>query len=212
MEAILTWIFTNLGIAAVVGFILLYLIATRISVLQEMYNRLVTKFKIKDGYLPSKMLKYKLTYWRDFKIDTIKLNDPGRQAIFRDLLHIKFRIFSNNIFQLKNVDKYSEDELLEQIYECFKDMNEQFGIQTTVIPEIVVNKFIEWNKPTVNFVMLNVESICRSPIYNSNRERLEAIYALYTVMLETTILEAERSLNELNGELSGVEYKGIVCQ
>lgn len=215
MEAILNWLLTNLGIWSVIWFILAFIAIKNIKIYQYLYSKFVVLFKVKRGYLPSYMLKYKLIYWTDFKIDSIKLADPGREKIFKDMLKIKFKIFNDNIFNINqgNMEKIDSMELLDRVFECFSRMRRLFitTCETNNIPDIVIRKFLEWNKPTTEFVMLNVESICKSPIYTGNNERLEAIYSLYTVMLETTIVEAERSLNALNGELSGIEYKGIVC-
>ena len=40
---------------------------------------------------------------------------------------------------------------------------------------------------------------------------MQAVYSIYTAMLELTIAEAEKAVHFINGDLNGIEYKGTEC-
>ncbi len=77
------------------------------------------------------------------------------------------------------------------------------------IPSIVIDKFIEWNARNTEFGLKASETMCNS--YENNFETMQTIFSIYTVLFEITIAEAEKVLNTMNGEVSGIEYKGLIC-
>lgn len=166
-------------------------------------------------YRPSEVLMSKLDYWLNFKIMNIKLNDPGRQLLFRDILNLKFSQFRNFV-TLSNEDvteSMTGHEMFHIVVGQFNetvDAYEQEAIERG-IPEVVMVKYGEWQLKSYEFTLRATEMICLSSGYGTNESRLQAIFSLVTAMMELTIAEAEKTLTELNGDLTGIEYKGVVC-
>ncbi len=166
-------------------------------------------------YSPKAILKSKLTYWIDFKIDSIHFADRGREMIFKDLLKIQMGEIRDHIFDIENTPGFNDlnrKELYELIVECQHDMAKHCEETSLAagIPAIVVEKFNKWHRSTSEYIIKSAEYITQSPVYRTNQDAICALYLLQTAMLEITIMEAERTLTELNGELTGVEYKGVI--
>lgn len=214
MEALILYAFTNYGIYGAGLFLLI------ISILKY-HTWILTKLqhivKEENYYRPKGVLISKLTYWIDFRLGNIQLTDPARKQIFSDLLIINFRTIRNNLFKIednKDFDSLSSTQLYTSIIDCISNIRETYEKEASNngIPEIVIKKFYKWHSSTIQYALISSEIICSSMVYSNNRDRMQAIYSMYIAILEITIAEAERSLNELNGELSGFEYRGLVCK
>jgi len=79
------------------------------------------------------------------------------------------------------------------------------------IPDLIVEKFNYWHQSRVKIVVEGIKAICSSQFYVSNTSRLAAILDLFTVAFHDTILDGERTLQSLNGDLDRMEYHGHVC-
>lgn len=167
------------------------------------------------NYSSHSSLLAKLDYWINFKIPNIRMNDPGRQLLFRDILRLKFMNFKIFIEEIEF--KYDNEMTGQQLFHIFSeafnetvDAYEREAISHN-IPEVVMSKYGEWQFKSYEYTMKATELICSSNGYGSNTARMNAIYSLITAMMELTVAEAEKTLTMLNGELTGVEYKGVVC-
>lgn len=166
-------------------------------------------------YSPKSILISKLAYWSEFKINKINLEDPGRNLIFKDLLKIRFNVIKLHVFDIEkvpNLEALSRQTLYTLVVECmnhtlvkFKDRSKTEGI-----PDIVIEKFLDWHTESIELVLRSAELMVGSPVYKTNRDVISAIYLLQTAMLEISIAEAEKALSTLNGSLTGIEYKGLI--
>jgi hypothetical protein len=179
------------------------------SIAKKLFNSKV------DGFLysPKSILKSKLTYWREFKISSLEMDEYGRNMIFRDLLHIKFDAFHNNLTKIEDADDFEtidRRELYTRIVTCMHNIVEEYETHAKAegIPSIVINKYKKWHSSSMDYTLKSAELISQSPIYKTNYDIMNAVYLLNISLLELTIAEAERTLSKLNGELTGIVYKG----
>lgn len=211
MELIIAWLVENFGKFGVLFFIGIFLLIKYDNkFLAKIYNYFNKQIK------PIDVLKIKLAYWTNFKIDSIHFDDKGRELIFKDLLLIRFSIILETVETVENMEgfsKFNNQELYTEFVDCIFSINKVFAEKciTKGIPIIVLEKYTEWTKKTMEYLLITAQMISNSTIYNNNYEKIQAIYMLITSLLEITIAEAERSLEDLNGELSGIEYKGYTC-
>lgn len=176
----------------------------------------INPFKKNSNYVPRDILLSKLTYWLDFKIDNINIKDTGRREIFKDLLKYKFVSVKDNIFKLEKnegFDSWDSSRFYNEILRCISDNIHNYESESAMagIPPIVITKFKVWHSGTLEFLLKSSELISASNVYKNNHERIQAIYTVYTAMLEILINEAEKTLTDLNGELTGTVYKGVTC-
>ena len=156
-------------------------------------------------------------YWRNIGIDAIQINDKGRSLISKDLLHIQFRVFETamrNIIHYKQVGTLSQlalkqhitAEITQALKTCEME-SRQIGI-----PDVVRIKFIQWHQRSISFLMNGIDDICSSSFYKNNPQRLNALLTIMLAAFHATLLDAERTLDELNGELTGITYKNITIE
>lgn len=213
---LLDFVFTHYGTIGVIGVVSLVAFLKLSNPVQTV-KKVIGWFKTSRvvHYSPREVLLSKLDYWLNFKIMNIKMNDPGRQMLFRDILQLKFNQFKDYVQTASasiNEDMNGQ-EMFHVVVEKFNetvDAYEQAAIDRG-IPEVVMVKYGEWQLKSYEFTLRATEMICLSSGYGTNESRMQAIYSLITAMMELTIAEAEKTLTELNGELTGIEYKGVVC-
>jgi hypothetical protein len=75
-----------------------------------------------------------------------------------------------------------------------------------MIPEIVITKFNQWHSDHVKVFMSSVDQICLGSSFSSIEEVCNAILHINEGLVVQTILDAERTLGRLNGELSGKAF------
>lgn len=208
----IAFIFSQWGLAGVGAFLLLVFVIKNWSWIMDKIKDVNSSRMSHDSF---GMLMAKLDYWLDFKIQNMYINDPGRRQIFRDLMHIRYKVFKEHLERLNKNDFNAMEPgaMYSKIVACLHDSIEESEMKAheAGIPDVVVQKFKKWSGKNVEFTLKAIEMVCYSQVYGSNVLRMQAVYSLYTAMFEITIAEGERSLNELNGELNGVEYKGYVC-
>ncbi len=80
------------------------------------------------------------------------------------------------------------------------------------IPDVFIDKVSEeWNGSTEKILYVCISSICNSDRFESNANRIAVILNLMTALYEIIVFEAESLVEELNGELEGAMYKGMIC-
>ena len=179
-------------------------------------KRTLSKRENESGrYLPRNILKSKLAYWIDYKIPSLVLEEDGRNLVFHDLLKIKFETYLDNLTNIEDGEKFkslTKLEVYNAFVACIKSIDDEYKkrAEHEGIPEIVVQKYDIWHNTSLEFVLHSAETMTTSSIYKTNHEYINGIYSLITVLLELKIIEAERTLTKLNGELTGIKYKNIV--
>jgi hypothetical protein len=215
-EALLAEIHTLYGINGLVLFIIVLSLIKWHDYIKIMFSKLITiLFRGTPIFSPRAILLSKLTYWIDFKIERLKLSDKGRTLVFRDLLYIYFTEIKEHVFDIekqKDFKKLGRRELFIEVVECIYAAMQSVKqrAKNEGIPDIVIDKFMQWHQTSVDFIIKSSELISQSPVYKSNLDVICAIYLLYTASLELIIVEGEKTLAELNGELTGIEYKDII--
>lgn len=212
----LEFIFTNYGVAGVIAVVAL-IAFIKLPNPYASIKKLFSWFKTSrvHHYSPREVLLSKIEYWLNFKIMNIKMNDAGRQMLFRDILQLKFLSFRDYVTNASHAinENMTGVEMFHTVVENFNEAVDKYEKEAVDrgIPEVVMVKYGEWQLKSYEFTLRATEMICLSQGYGTNESRMQAIYSLITAMMELTIAEAEKTLTELNGDLTGIEYKGVVC-
>ena len=162
-----------------------------------------------------------IEYNRRFRIPLIRLNHGdhychGRTAIFKDMLNIKLKHWGEKIKEAVENDysKMTDNELQTLFINAtmtLVDSYEREWIEKD-IPQIVIDKFREWHDDHTKMFVETIRNICRGKSFSTKIEQVNAILEMNNTMLILTILDAEKTLGELNGELAGLVYKGITMK
>lgn len=189
----------NYGIPVVISGMVLYFAYSFGKIyLEKMKSREVD---IKDHPLFSYM-KHKVEY----EIDTLSIGDECRTAVFRKFLKVKFGIFLRNLKAASKEDlcDISNDKLEKKLFKTLTGSIVEYEKELKEIgmPDFVIERFNTWHLDHVNVVSDGLKNICHNDYFGSNTTKLAVIFEVYKVGFELTILDAKRSLSELNGQLS----------
>ena len=80
------------------------------------------------------------------------------------------------------------------------------------IPEIVIIKFWEWNSKRHEYIASTLSDIDSSTVFKTVVEKQYAALNLYQTSSYFCIIDAEKTLKNLNGDLSGTIYRGEVIE
>lgn len=179
---------------------------------------LVALFKRTDKTESSRVMYLtRMDGWR-LKVKHLDLGDPAKTEIFKDFITIKLDVMHRRLMELSDlVRKGQFNRQTEFQIAAAKMVKEMVGeyealAQQEKIPEVCIKRFEEVHRSAIDYMLMSVEIIGFSSLYDDSNERLAAIFYLYTSVLETSLSAYERTLTTLNGSLTGVEYKGLVVK
>ena len=159
----------------------------------------------------------KVDYILRYKLPDIKLNYKGtycagRTAMFRDMLITKFELWRDMISDIctSDYEHMSNADIRQMFTQETLDLVTQYETkwQQNGVPKVVVSKFHEWHDNHAEMFLGTVDSITLGACFGSQREIINAILEMNMLMVLLTLLDAEKTLGDLNGEISGLEYKG----
>jgi len=136
--------------------------------------------------------------------------DKNRTKLFRDLLRIKFEYWHTMmaVISTENYEKMSTEEMdldiRRRIYKLITDYESTW--RSMQVPEILIKKFNGWHSIRAQLFLDAVENICMGRSFDTRKEMILAIMEISVALLVYTILDAEKSLGELDGDLDGLKY------
>lgn len=212
-------IFYNYGWFAVIFVIVLLLLYKFVS---TNYTRWTTSKPTIDE-LPDKSensLKYhpffsNAEYRLEVEISNMELipDKPIRDRICRDLLEITVRniyTICNEIANDTSLDDWSNEKWTDEITQKINliAINTEIEAERYDIPDVVIRKFSKWNSKTIESLKDYVLMLGQSKLYSTNVAKTNTLLFIMNLLLVTTLGDAERTLREINGELTGLIYKG----
>jgi hypothetical protein len=137
---------------------------------------------------------------------------PIRQKVFKDLIYIKMKTMYDicKDFSELNMEEWRKEEWVNNAKIYINKMVVEYELRARQegIPDIVIQKYKNWSLHEIDLIYEYVGMLGGSALYTNNRERTNTFLLIMNLMLVTTLGDAERTLDELNGELTGKEYKG----
>lgn len=145
----------------------------------------------------------------DIKLPITVIGGPVRTEIFRDVLKIFYATQLEKMGELleKNITKENFlNENTKTINNIIKAANEK--MEENEIPEVVRRKFWEWNNERHEYVLSTLSDIDSSTVFGSIVEKEYAVLNLLQANASFCLMDAEKTLKNLNGDLTGIIYKG----
>lgn len=141
---------------------------------------------------------------------------PVKQTMFRDLLYWKIKYIHDMCQELAELDMtgWGQDQWANEITKRVGVMLLAYNrkVVESGIPEVALIKFNRWHTTTIEMLYDYITVLGTSSIYSNNIARTNTLFLIMDLLLVTTIGDAERSLRELNGEIGGKEYKGMILE
>ncbi len=157
-------------------------------------------------------------YWIT-RVELFPIRDKFRHTIFMDYVRIFLRtgkhVWEELIDEnLPTIEELSTMELYSKVVKLLHRKNTlvEQECKDLGIPDIFLDKVSEdWNGQVEKLLYICISSVCNSDRFESNSNRLGVILNLMTALYEVMVFEAESLIEELNGELEGATYKGMIC-
>lgn len=141
---------------------------------------------------------------------------PVRQQLMVDLLRIYIKTIMDGCkdIAVTNMKGWPADqwtiEMSTRMSQMISAANGTARMEG--IPEPVITKFSRWAGPSFDMLFTYVETIGSSNAYSSNIARTNTLFLIVNLLMSTMLGDAERSIKELNGDITGKVYKGQVIE
>lgn len=143
-------------------------------------------------------------------------NKPTRQLLMADLLRIYIKSLLDGCKEIAvtNMKGWSSEQWSIEMTNRLSLMISAAHSTAKMegIPDIVLLKFSRWVNPSIDMLFSYVEMIGNSNIYVSNIARTNTLFLIINLLMSTMLGDAERSIKDLNGDISGKEYKGQIIE
>lgn len=137
---------------------------------------------------------------------------PVRQALTKDLIYCSLSSMHEVAEKMVKIDhtEWSKAEWTFQMRNMLNDMNTTFRnkAHTTGIPEIVYMKYLEWYFDRLNHMRTLVDQIAASDLSPTPESKTSTLLLLFNLFITTMMGDCESAMSELNGEITGINYRG----
>lgn len=179
-----------------------------------------------DGKVP-KLVEHpffeRMKVLRNSVLYSFEIRNKGKEAIFRDILVHKLDTFIEKMWQvctqLDNTEEEMDDtSLYNLVIDNFREAIKEYSIyykhgdytaDEVKCIDIVMQKFNKWNCSRMENCMNSIDLIASSEFFVTNTTKMASILDMLLGQFIDTINDAQLTLNELNGDLKGLTFKGI---
>ena len=189
----------------------------------DWYKKLFKLFKlskkdksvISESQISNHLIFVHIDFWLYHKIPTFNFKTKFRTKVFRDYLSIYLKIYKTNIESFVN-DKHFQNWDNSEFWKNFLDLLNSIGeeyeseMQREGIPALIIEKMKVKNNDSVTLMINLIKGVSGSEFYESEKNFLKVFSILNIILpiLENTILHSDEVCNSINGDLSGLIYKG----
>lgn len=151
----------------------------------------------------------------DDKIPVLNIDCPKRklmcQVILKEMyeciLQESKKLATEPVGQMSNVELACHCEAyLIRLFRVWR-----IEVQTTDVPKIVVATFMLLTNDHEEIIRNLVRDISLNDLVQDNREKLRIILDAVGSVYSVTLVNAQRTITNLNGELDHVIYRGLSC-
>lgn len=151
-----------------------------------------------------------MNFWVSVQIDILPIQSRMKKNVISKFLKIKFEVFEKKVREYITTLECSDDCVLNFetiMVDCLKEADE-LALQNS-IPTIFLEKFKRWDEQHSGITFNSISDICNSKFYTSNYEKTNAILDILLFSFRLTIIDAEKTISEMNGDLERV-LKGTI--
>lgn len=151
------------------------------------------------------------------------LKNKGKEKIFKHIITEHLNIFSYVLEDfvhdidsgvIKNPNDLCDrcindfESILNKL-QCFY-FNGDYSKEDIEVLNIVMGKYVNWNEDLIRHNKENIYMICNSLFYPDVVTKASVILDSYLSVAINTINNGEKTLNNINGDLRGLTFKGVV--
>jgi len=147
---------------------------------------------------------------------TVFRQKPNRQLLLKDLIYCTVASMgevSENITNMNHTD-WNHTQWNYEMRAAINEMNILF-IEKCInkgIPEVVYKKYLVWYFERLNHMRIIVDQIAGAETYPTPEIKTSTLFLAFNFFLVTMIADAEKTLKELNGDITGISYRGTTIE
>jgi hypothetical protein len=179
---------------------------TLVLILTDFYKRKNRPYKTPKNIKEHPFFA-EVKYMIEISIPKICIPDNVKKTkLIRKFLKIKFQAIESNFLSL--ADKVEKREKICNTLYSFKIMKiiKEYEAESERqnIPDVFIRKFSQWHTPKIDLILETIDYITRSNIYDADAEKLSAVLDIILMTLHLTLMDTERVIADMNGELSKI--------
>lgn len=141
---------------------------------------------------------------------------PVRQALTRDLILCSLSSMQEAAEKIASSDHsdWQRAEWTFNMRTMLNEMNTTFLNKCVQrgIPEVVYSKYLEWYFHRLNSIRSLVDRVSFNEKYPTLEAKTSAIFEILTMFIVTMMGDCRAAMEELNGDLTGLQYRGGVIE
>ncbi len=153
----------------------------------------------------------KIEYWDLVKINNIEINNIAKKNMIKVFLKLYLKQFKIIFIDFIDSGDYMTPEKIIPIYLDALDKIEKSAI-LKCIPVIFLDKFNLLQRDHLGCIYNSIENIVTSNFYKNYTDKTTAILDVFMYHLVFIVLNSEKSLNELNGQMEKVLENSIFSE
>ena len=143
---------------------------------------------------------------------TLFANKPIRQTLMKDLVYCSVASVHEIVTVIANADQsdWNHSKWNYEMRAALTEMNTDFinKCEEKGIPEIVYKKYLVWYFFRLNTMRMVIDQIAGTETYTTAEAKTSALFLALHLFLVLFITDTESTLKELNGEITGILYRG----
>jgi len=168
-----------------------------------------TLFKRKEmKKLLSHPIFKKMECWRRVQINHIEITNIAKRNMIRVFLKLYIKQFQIILNEFVISEMYKTPETIVPLYLDTLNKIEQLS-SLQCIPSMFLDKYNELEKDHLNSIYSDIENIISSGFYQSYMDKSTAILDVFMYHFVFIILNSEKSLNQLNGQMENILTNSI---
>lgn len=147
----------------------------------------------------------------------LTVDQPVRDRLFKDLLTLSFTLIYETADKIVNdpgLADWSAQEWMERISQFVNSLlrKTEERAHKAQIPDIVIKKYLRWQVESVESLNEYILLLGNSKLYSTSIAKTNTLLLIMNLMLECTLGDADQELSSINGELTGLNYKGLILE
>lgn len=208
-----------------------------VEIIKGISSIIVAAITFEGAYLGSKLLKNKknckiklsshpvfsrVELNKNIILTYFNLSNKGKELIFKEILSNHMDIYKKYISILcENIENKDIDSnelytlsvntinnIINDLRTFYKKDN-RYNEEEEAVLNIVIGKYNNWDSERELEIIDRLQEICGSAFYPDNYTKAVTILDTFLFAINSTISDANKTLNSINGDLKGLVFKGV---
>lgn len=151
------------------------------------------------------------------------LENKGKEILFKEILINHMDIYKKHMVTLCDNISISDPvdsnklhcESVDAINNIICDLrtfyknNANYNAEENKVLDIVMGKYNKWNRDREFEIITRIQEICGSPFYPDIYTKTVTILDTFLFAMNSTVSDASKTLDSINGDLKGLVFRGV---